>query len=199
MVSDFRHSKHTRICNLSTVIFLCSERLGVFVAAGLVALLLIVLLIATFVITIMCYMWKNYLARRKNYKPNTVNIGNLSENRIVICVIFLFITMSPSLFCVQGLVSQTRWAVVYSLLIYAIYHSFSHPTQWENRRTGGRGQGTCRSVVDGQWVVLLHVNTCTYIHVHLTVLQVVIVIWREETSVPNCIPQCHGKLFLSSS
>ena len=79
-----------------------------FVAAGVVALLLIALLIATVVITIMCYTRKNNSARRKNHKLNTVNIGELSENRIFILCDFLFITMSPSLFCVQGLVSQTR-------------------------------------------------------------------------------------------
>ena len=55
-----------------------------FVAAGVVAVLLIALLIATVVITIMCYMRKNNLARRKNHKLNTVDIGELSENRIYI-------------------------------------------------------------------------------------------------------------------
>ena len=53
-----------------------------FVAAGVVALLLIALLIATVVITIICYIRK-----RKNHKLNTVNIGELSENRIFITMI----------------------------------------------------------------------------------------------------------------
>ena len=68
-------------------------------AAGVVAVLLIALLIVTVVITIMCYMRKNNSARRKNHKLNTVDIGELSENRIYITVI-LFITMSlVSLLC----------------------------------------------------------------------------------------------------
>ena len=144
-----------------------------FVAVGVVpAVLLIALLIVTVVITIMCYMRKNNSARRKNHKLNTVDIG---ENRIYIynsdfcslqCLCFSF--------CVQGLVSQTRWAVVFSL--FSSNQWCSLPTQWENRRTGDGGQG--RSV-------LLMVNgcvaTCVCMYIHL--LQVVIVIWKKETPV----------------
>ena len=73
-----------------------------FVAAGVVALLLIALLIVTVVITIMCYMRKNYLKNvtgRKNFKPNTLNNGKLSENRIFISVIFVHYNVSTSLLC----------------------------------------------------------------------------------------------------
>ena len=71
-----------------------------FVAAGIVALLLIALLIVTVVITIMCYMRKNYLKNvRKNFKPNTLNKGKLSENRIFINVIFIHYNVSISLLC----------------------------------------------------------------------------------------------------
>ena len=70
-----------------------------FVAAGVVALLLIALLIATVVITIIiCYMRKNKLARRKNHKLNKVNIGELSENRIFISD-FVHYNVSTSLLC----------------------------------------------------------------------------------------------------
>ena len=71
-----------------------------FVAAGVVVLLPIALLIATVVIiTIMCYMRINNSARMKNHKLNTVNIGELSENRIFITVIFVHYNVSTSLLC----------------------------------------------------------------------------------------------------